>query len=165
VWFLGLVFTLIKGKWMNMMGSEFLDLDLVTIMTAYLFLSYGNIAVGIFAFGQGLFIDILSGGLHGLSAFLYLVIFGAIYVGSPFFNLLAPKGQIIIIASAVFFKKIIFLIVLSLFSSEIVFSKSFLWISVVSVISTGLISPILFYLFSGLRGILIANSGDNTVRE
>ena len=148
-----------------MIGSEFIDVDLLTIMTACLFLSFGHIAVGIFAFGQGLFMDIFSGGLHGLFTFLYLGIFGAIYLGSAFFSLLDPKGQMIIIASAVFFKKILFLVVLSVFSSEVVFSKSFLWTSWASVIITGLISPIIFCFFNRLRGIPTKDSGVNPVRE
>ena len=39
------------------MGLEFFDLDLLTIITAYLFLSYGQTAAGTFAFGQGFLID------------------------------------------------------------------------------------------------------------
>ena len=147
------------------MGSDFLDLDLLTIMTAYLFLYYGHTSVGIFAFGQGLLIDIFSGGLHGLFAFLYLCVLGAIYLGCPFLDLHAPKGQVIIIASAVLFKKIIFLMVLIAFSPDVVFLKSFLWISGASVIGTGLISPVLFHIFNRLRGISTKDAGVNPVGE
>ena len=129
------------------------DLDLLTILTAYLFLSFGRIQAGTFALGQGLLIDIFSSGLHGLFAFLYLSVFWGIYLGSLFFNLQTAKGQIMIVSLAIFFKSIVFLTVLSLFSNSIVFSKSFLSASAVSIIGTGLITPIFFIFFNRLRDV------------
>ena len=132
---------------------SFFDLDLLTILTAYLFLSFGRIQAGVFALGQGLLIDIFSGGVHGLFAFLYLNVFCAIYLGSLFFNLQTAKGQIMIVILAVSLKNIVFLTVISLISNSIVFSKSFLGASAVSIIGTGLITPILVSLFNRLGGI------------
>ncbi len=132
---------------------SFFDLDLLTILTAYLFLSFGRIQAGAFALGQGFLIDIFSGGVHGLFAFLYLSVFCAIYLGSLFFNLQTAKGQIMIVTLAIFLKNIVFLIVLALVSDSIVFSKSFLSASAVSIIGTGLITPILVNLFNRLRDI------------
>ena len=82
--------TLTKGKWLNLTGSEYLTLDLLTIITAYLFLSYRKMVAGSFAFFQGLLIDIFSGGMHGLYTSLYLSVFGGIYLGSRFFDLQQP---------------------------------------------------------------------------
>ena len=129
------------------------DLDLLTILTAYLFLSFGRIQAGAFALGQGLLIDIFSSGLNGLFAFVYLSVFWGIYLGSLFFNLQTAKGQIIIVTLVVFLKNIVFLTVLSLFSDSIVFSKSFLSASVISIIGTGLITPIFFTFFNRLRDL------------
>ena len=81
---------------MNVLGSDLLDMDLLIIMMSYLFLSYGTIAAVGFAFGQGLLVDIFSGGLHGLFTTLYLVLFAWIYLGSRIFNPRDPKGQAII---------------------------------------------------------------------
>ncbi len=132
------------------MGLNLTDLDLLTIIIAYLFLFYGQTATVVFAFGQGILIDLLSGGLHGLFTFLYLCVFGGVYLGSQFFNLQHPRGQMIIVALAVLLKKVMFFMMLTVFYHRLAFSKDFLWVSGCLVMGTGLISPILFYLFDCL---------------
>jgi rod shape-determining protein MreD len=136
---------------MSVVGLNLTDLDLLTIIIAYLFLFYGQTATVIFAFGQGILIDLFSGGLHGLFTFLYLCVFGGVYLGSQFFNLQHPRGQMIIIALAVLLKKAMFFMMLTVFYHRLAFSNEFLWVSGFLVIGTGLISPILFYLFDCLR--------------
>lgn len=138
---------------MNPIGLDHFDLDLLTILIAYLFLFYGPTASGAFAFGQGLFTDLFSGGLHGLFTFLYLCVLGGIYLGSRLFDLNHPKGQVLIVSSAILLKRIIFLVMIALFSQEMVFSMSYILISGASAIGTGLSAPILFYLMDRLRGI------------
>ncbi len=133
------------------MGLNLTDLDLLTIIIAYLFLFYGQTATVMFAFGQGILIDLFSGGLHGLFTFLYLCVFGGVYLGSQFFNLQHPRGQMIIVALAVLLKKVMFFMMLTVFYHRLAFSKDFLWVSGLLVMGTGLISPILFYLFDCLR--------------
>lgn len=133
------------------MGLNLSDLDLLTIIIAYLFLFYGQTATVMFAFGQGILIDLFSGGLHGLFTFLYLCVFGGVYLGSQFFNLQHPRGQMIIVALAVLLKKVMFFMMLTVFYHRLAFSKDFLWVSGLLVLGTGLISPILFYLFDCLR--------------
>jgi len=140
---------------MNLAGVDVFDLDLFAIIIAYLFLSYGQAPAASFAFGQGLLIDLLSGGIHGLFTFIYLSVFGCIYLGSQLFNLEYPKGQILLISSVVLLKKILLLLVLSTFSREIFFPRSFLSVSVASAICTGLLAAILFYLFNVLRGFFM----------
>ncbi|MBE9571364.1 MAG: hypothetical protein IMF11_12095 [Proteobacteria bacterium] len=136
---------------MSLTGMNLADLDLLTIIIAYLFLFYGQTATVIFAFGQGILIDLFSGGLHGLFTFLYLCVFGGVYLGSQFFNLQHPRGQMIIVALAVLLKKVMFFMMLTVFYHRLAFSKDFLWVSGFLVLGTGLISPILFYLFDCLR--------------
>ncbi|TET86738.1 MAG: hypothetical protein E3J46_07440 [Desulfobacteraceae bacterium] len=136
---------------MSIMGLNLTDLDLLTIIIAYLFLFYGQTATVVFAFGQGILIDLFSGGLHGLFTFLYLCVFGGVYLGSQFFNLQHPRGQMIIVALAVLLKKVMFFMMLTVFYHRLAFSKDFLWVSGLLVMGTGLISPILFYLFDCLR--------------
>ena len=136
---------------MSIVGLNLADLDLLTIIIAYLFLFYGQTATVIFAFGQGILIDLLSGGLHGLFTFLYLCVFGGVYLGSQFFNLQHPRGQMIIVALAVLLKKVMFFMMLTVFYHRLAFSKDFLLVSGFLVVGTGLISPILFYLFDCLR--------------
>jgi rod shape-determining protein MreD len=136
---------------MSLTGLNLTDLDLLTIIIAYLFLFYGQTATVVFAFGQGILIDLFSGGLHGLFTFLYLCVFGGVYLGSQFFNLQHPRGQMIIVALAVLLKKVMFFLMLTVFYHRLAFSKDFLWVSGLLVMGTGLISPILFYLFDCLR--------------
>jgi len=143
----------LKGVWADPWGVSIFDLDLLTILTAYLFLSFGGIQAGAFALGQGLLIDIFSSGLHGLFAFLYLSVFWGIYLGSLFFNLQTAKGQIMIVSLVIFLKNIVFLTVLSLFSNSMVLPESFLSASTISIIGTGLITPIFFVFLNRLRGI------------
>ncbi|MBK5099916.1 MAG: rod shape-determining protein MreD [Desulfobacteraceae bacterium] len=150
---MGLLFILIKGNWANFVGSDLFELDLLTIIIAYFLLYYGQTAAATFAFGQGLLIDIFSGGLHGLFTFLYLGVVGAIYLGSRFFNLQDPQGQGLMICLAVLSKKLLLVIVLSGFSTESFFSRSFILMSLASALGTGLIAPLVFYLFTRLWGI------------
>jgi len=138
---------------MNFVGSGLMGLDILIILTAYLFLLYGQTAAGIFAFGQGFLMDLFSGGLDGLFVFLYLSAFWGMCLSSRFFNLKDAKGQAIIISIAVVMKKTIFFVVLILFSQNTVFSNSYLWVSGAAAIITGLIAPLLFYLFDRLRAI------------
>ncbi len=140
------------------MGSDFFDLDLLTIITAYLFLSYGQTAAGTFAFGQGFLVDIFSGGLHGLFSLICILVFGVIYLGCRFFDLQTPKGQMIIVSLAVLFKKILFLVVLVLFSPKATFIGPFLWISAGSAIITGLAASVIFYLFDRLGAVSLEDA-------
>ena len=82
-----------------------------------------------------------------------LVVFFTILLGSQFFNILNPKGQVIIVSLAVLLKNAIMLILLRIFSQDIVYSKTFLSISLVSICATGLAAPLFFKLFNHFRGI------------
>ena len=159
---MGFFFTLIKGEWMNLIGSNLFDLDFLSIVTAYLFLYYGAIGAGVFAFWQGFLIDLFSGGLNGLSALLYLVVVGGLYLSSLVFDLRNPRGQIIIVGFLVLLKKIAHFVVLWLFSLDAGVSKTFLLISGASIFATGLFAPFVFCLFDWLRGI---TSGDESAGE
>jgi hypothetical protein len=152
-WVGGGVATLLAGIWGNPWGLDFFDLDFLVILTAYLFLTFGQIWAGVFALGQGFLMDVFSGGLHGLFSAAYLSVFFVILVGSRFFNLLNPKGQMIIVSLSVLLKNAMLLILLRIFSQDIVYSKTFLLVSLVSIGVTGLAAPLFFQLFNHLRGI------------
>jgi rod shape-determining protein MreD len=136
---------------MNLMGSNLVDLDLLTILIAYLFLFYGKTPTATFAFGQGVLMDLFSGGLHGLFTLLYLGVYGGILLGYRFFDLQGPKGQMVIISLAVLLRELVFFIMLTVFYQDIVFSQDFLVVSGALAIVTGLIAPVLFYVFDCLR--------------
>ena len=81
------------------------------------------------------------------------VFFFVVLVGSRFFNLLNPKGQIIVVSLAVLLKNAVLLMLLRIFSQDIVYSKTFLLVSLASIIVSGLVAPLLFQMFNRLRGI------------
>lgn len=140
------------GIWGDPWGLDFFDLDFLTVLTAYLFLAFGQIGAGVFALGQGFLIDVFSGGLHGLFSSAYLTVFFVVLVGSRFFNLLNPKGQIIIVSISVLMKNVTLLVLLRMFSQDILYSRAFLVESLFSMGITGLLAPFFFQLFNHLRG-------------
>jgi rod shape-determining protein MreD len=103
---------------------------------------------GIFAFGQGLLIDIFSSGLLGLFALLYVIIFLGMKLGSSSFNLTSVRGQIFIISLAVLLKEILFVTFLHLFDLKISLSYPILLAIMSSALCSGLIAPFLFQFFN-----------------
>jgi len=125
-----------------------LDVDLVTIMIAYLMISYGKTWAGIFAICQGFFIDIISAGILGLFTLSYLITFLGINIGSYFFDLNSARGQIILVSLAVLLKEALLMTLLKSFSLEINVSPSTMVSFGVSALVTGLIGPFLFYFLN-----------------
>lgn len=161
-WLGGGVVTLLTGIWSDPWGLDFFDLDFLVILTAYLFVAFGQVSAGVFALGQGFLIDVFSGGLHGLFTAAYLSVFFVLLLGSRFFNVLNPKGQIIIVSLSVLLKNTMLLILLRIFSQDIVYSKTFLLISLFSICVTGLTAPLFFQFFNHFRGLPIRLAGGVT---
>jgi rod shape-determining protein MreD len=135
---------------MNSLDWPLLELDFLAILTAFLFMRSGDSAAGVFAFGQGLFIDLFSGGRAGMFGGLYLCAFGVIYLACRFFHLHRPRGQIVIVSCAVLVKKLMFLLLVTVFSLEIAFLGSYLLESLASALITGLLAPPFFIFFKHL---------------
>lgn len=138
---------------MNQLGLGLFDLDVLTILIAYLFLFCRPTGIALFAFGQGFLIDVYSGGLHGFHTFSYLCIFFTILIGARSINIDEPKGQFFLVIIAVALKKILTLIIIGTFFDDISLAKSLIWISVTSAVATGIAAPILFYLFNRCANI------------
>jgi len=149
---------LTKGKFVLLMGTDLCVPDLLTIGVAYIFMIYGHIGACIFALSQGLFIDLFSGGMHGLFNFLYLIVFGGIWLVSCFFNLQSPKGQFVIISITMILKKMFLFLMLAAFSQDPFFPQSFLWVSIWLTVYTGLMAPVLFYLFNLVKTNILDDS-------
>ena len=152
-WVGGGIATLLTGIWSDPWGLDFFDLDFLSILTAYLFMAFGQMGAGVFALGQGFLIDVFSGGLHGLFSAACISVFFVILVGSRFFNLLNPKGQIIIVSVSVLLKNAMLLVLLRIFSQDVFYSKTFLLESLFSIGITGLSAPLFFQLLNHLRGV------------
>lgn len=161
----GLFFTLTQGKLVRLTGAELFVPDLLAIETAYVFCLFGNMAACIFALWQGVFIDLFSGGMHGLFTLLYLSVFGGISFGSRFFNLQSPKGQFVILVIAVATKKIFLLSMLAAFSRHVIFPYSFWWAALGSILCTGLITPLLFCFLDYLKAVVFGPLHDTTKNQ
>ncbi|HIJ20220.1 MAG TPA: hypothetical protein HPP58_04150 [Deltaproteobacteria bacterium] len=145
--------TLLKGIWTNPWGVDLFDLDFLTILTAYLFLSSGQLAAGSFALGQGILIDLFSAGLQGLFPALYLGAFWGITIVSRFVNLREAKGQAIIVAIAVLFKQMLMVLLVGFFSRDLIVSFYFFKVAAISILGSGIIAPLVFMLLNGLRAV------------
>jgi hypothetical protein len=131
---------------------EALDVDLVIVAMAYILIRQGTAGAAVFVFVQGFVVDLFSAGVLGLFTLLYLVAFLTVHFGSLFFDILSPKGQVILIAIAVFLKHVLFVAFLQAFPMVVALSSpSFLGFAV-SAIATGLVAPFFFYIFRRIEG-------------
>jgi rod shape-determining protein MreD len=144
---------LVKGNLKNQIMPGFLDMDLVIVLTAYILIRHGACGAAIFVFVQGILVDLFSAGILGLYTLIYLLAFLSINFGCRFFDLLSPRGQISLIALAVFLKQILFLAAMEAFSLEIILSASVFLSFALSAIVTGLIAPAIFYIFNHIEGV------------
>jgi hypothetical protein len=158
VWLGALLFLLIKGSLMNWMKLNNLDVDLVPIMTAYLITCNGKIGAGVFAFFQGIFVDMFSAGLLGLFGLIYLVVFLGIYLGGRFFDPHSPRGLVILVALAILLKGSLFVVLLDAFSLEMLTSSSTFLSMAASALCTGLIAPFLFYVLDQTMKSLVKDT-------
>ena len=159
LWMVSLFFVLIKGSIINFLEIHFFDIDLVIIITTYLLLMDEETGAGVFALGQGLLIDVYSGGPLGLFTLLYLMLFLTIHIGSGFLDLHSVKGQAIIILLAVLLKGGLLISFLNIFSLEIHISYSILWSFAGSGVCSGFVGPLILRFFHWI-GALIAGPGE-----
>jgi len=147
-WFLSLIYILLKGSVVNEIAPLFFDIDLVIVITASLLMSSGSVGAAIFAFGQGMLIDLLSAGFLGLFALLYIISFLCLELGARFFDLRSVQGQFILVGLVVLFKEVILVGLLDAFAFEVVLSASLLFWFGASAFFTGLIAPLIFSILS-----------------
>jgi len=153
-----LLYILLKGSVVNDLAPLFFDIDLVIVITASLLVRSGSAGAAIFAFGQGMFIDLLSAGFLGFFALLYVVSFLCLELGSRFFDLRSVQGQFILVGLVVFIKELVLVGLLDAFAFEVVLSASlFFWFGA-SAFFTGLIAPL---ISSILKMIEIRTGGEN----
>ena len=136
---------------MNEIAPRFFDIDLVIILTAALLVGSGSAGAAVFAFGQGMLIDLFSAGFLGLFALLYTISFLCLELGSRFFDLRSAQGQVILVGLAVLLKELFLAGLLDAFAFEVVLSAAvFLWFGA-SVFFTGLIAPFIFRILNDLQ--------------
>ena len=143
---------------MNELVPLFFDIDLVIVITASVLMRSGSAGAAIFAFGQGMLIDLLSAGFLGLFALLHVLSFLCLELGARFFDLRSVQGQFILIGLVVFIKDLVLVGLLDVFAFEVVLSAwLFLWFGV-SAFFSGLIAP---FIFSILKAVQIRTGGQS----
>jgi len=141
----------------NDVDPLFFDIDLVIVITASLLMSSGSVGAAIFAFGQGMLIDLFSAGFLGLFALLYVISFLCLELGARFFDLRSGKGQFLLVGLVVFIKEFVLVGLLDAFAFEVVASASlFFWFGA-SAFLTGLIAPLIFGI---LKRLYIRTGGE-----
>jgi hypothetical protein len=155
LWMVSFFFVLMKGNIINFIGVHFFDIDLVIVIITYFLLMDGETGAGVFALGQGLLIDVYSGGPLGLFTLLYLVIFLCIHMGSGLLDIRSVKGQAIIILLSVLLKGGLLISFLHIFPFEVRVSYSILWAFAGSAVCSGLVGPLILHVFQYV-GTLIA---------
>ena len=126
-------------------------LDIVTLFILYLSIISEENMAALFAFFQGLFMDIYSGGIYGLSPFLYLCVCTFIYILSNFIDINRRAGNMMIIFLALLFKDLLFLLITYIFFDTISLNISFLRSLLLCIILTVFLSPAIFNLLNRLR--------------
>jgi len=135
----------------NEIAPVFFDIDLVVVFTACLLMGSGSAGAAVFAFGQGMIIDVLSAGFLGLFALIYVVAFLCLELGARFFDLRSAQGQFLLVGLVVFLKQLFLVGLLDVFAFEVVLSASlFFWFGA-SALFTGLIAPLIFGILNILQ--------------
>jgi len=147
-WGLSLIYILLKGSVVNEIAPVFFDIDLVVVITAFLLMRSGTVGAAVFAFGQGMLIDLLSAGFLGLFALLYVLSYLCLELGARFFDLRSVQGEFILVGLVVYFRELVLVGLLDAFAFEVVPSASlFFWFGA-SAFFTGLIAPLIFSILS-----------------
>ena len=155
---LSLVYILLKGSVVNDLAPLFFDIDLVIVITASLLMRSGSAGAAVFAFGQGMLIDLLSAGFLGLFALLYVISFLCLELGARFFDLASVQGQFILVGLVVFIKELVLVGLLDVFAFEVVLSASLFFWFAASAFFTGLIAPL---ISSILKTVQIRTGGES----
>jgi hypothetical protein len=151
-WVLCLLYVLVKGHFVKQPLLSLLDVDIVVIMTAYLLAFFGRTGAGVFAFGQGLLVDVFSAGPSGLFTFIYLGVLFGLLVGSRLLDLGSVMGQIILVSLGVLLKQILFVGILGIFSYETTVTSRMFFAFATSSLFSGLVAPFLISFFNHLSG-------------
>jgi rod shape-determining protein MreD len=127
----------------NDLAPVFFDVDLVVVITASLLIRSGSAGAAIFAFGQGMLIDLLSAGFLGFFALLYVISFLCLELGARFFDLRSVQGQFLLVGLVVLVKEVVLVGLLDAFAFEVVLSASLFFWFAASAFFTGLIAPVI----------------------
>jgi|WetSurMetagenome_2_1015567.scaffolds.fasta_scaffold09670_5 rod shape-determining protein MreD len=148
---------MIKGDLLNRGLSINLDIDVIAIIIVYLLGHRCETGAGIFALGQGLLMDVFSGGIWGLNTLLYVLVYLFIKIIARPFDLLSVIGQVAVTFFGVLVKDFFIILLFLLFSLNSGFSWFDALLLLASAGCSGLAAPFIIILlnsiFRGMRGI------------
>jgi rod shape-determining protein MreD len=148
---------MIKGDLLNHGLSISLDIDVIAIIIVYLLGRRSEAGAGIFALGQGLLMDVFSGGIWGFNTLLYVLVYLFIKVIARSFDLLSVIGQVAVTFFGVLVKDFFIIILFHAFSLNSGFSGVDSLLLLASAVCSGLAAPFIIILLnfigSGMRGI------------
>jgi cell shape-determining protein MreD len=152
-WLAGILQVLFKGSFIAGMGSYFLDIDLVTVMIAYLLIHSGRTGACVYAFFLGMLVDLFAAGVPGLFTLIYMAVFLTIEAGSRFFDLQTIKGPMILVFLGALVRQVFLVGLLDIFSYQVHFTASLFLGFAVSAAVMGLIAPFVFSFFDWIKAV------------
>lgn len=155
MWLICILFVLVKGDIASRGVLGFLDVDLVAIIIAYLFLYCGATIAGVFAFTQGLLMDTYSAGLFGLFSLLYFLVFWGVAAGSRFFDFNTARGLFLLVLVVTLAKSFLFVVVLGTFQLGSDLSSYSLFKMATSAVVSALVAPLIFRFLGPFRHLFI----------
>jgi rod shape-determining protein MreD len=151
LWIAGVIFSLVRGNFVgDPAGNAFIP-DFPALLTVFLVISSGPRTAAVFAFSQGLVVDLYSAGLMGLFTGFYLVIFCVALLSCGFFDIHHAKGQFIITSLAVAIGKAFFFIIVNLVMPDSIFHWPWTWQAASTAVVTGLLSPVIISVLQVMR--------------
>ncbi|HDR14444.1 MAG TPA: hypothetical protein ENN79_02940 [Desulfobacteraceae bacterium] len=151
LWTVGVVYSLVRGNFVGDIAGDAFIPELPAVLTVYLVICSGPKAAAVFAFSQGLLVDLHSAGLRGLFTGFYFVVFCVAVLSRSFFDIHHAKGQFIITSLAVALGKLLFFITVNFVSPNAVFHWSWACQAASMALLTGMISPLVIFVLQVIK--------------
>ena len=152
IWLACCLFVILKGSITHLIKIEWLDIDLIPIFLMYLIAKEQNLGAGCLAFFMGVLTDIFAPCQLGLFAFTYSAILLGINLCRRFLDFNNIKTSILLVVTFLLAKWFFLLIVIRPFPlGQFIPSIPFILVSV-SILITGLITPVIFYFLNLVGG-------------
>ena len=152
IWLTCGFFVILKGSINHFLRIEWLDLDIIPIFLIYLVARDQDYKASCLAFFMGILTDIFSPCQLGLFAFTYSAILLGVNHCRRFLDLNNIKTSMLLVVFFLLAKWSFLLIIVRFFPiRQFIALTPFILVSV-SIVITGLITPLLFYFLGLLRG-------------
>jgi len=152
IWLTCGVFVILRGSINHFLRIEWLDLDILPIFLIYLVAKDQDYKASCLAFFMGILTDIFSPCQLGLFAFTYSAILLGVNHCRRFLDLNNIKTSMLLVVFFLLAKWSFLLIIVRFFPiRQFIALTPFILVSV-SIVITGLITPLLFYFLGLLRG-------------